>query len=393
MKMLMAMGLVCGVAGLAGAEQVRLFNGTDLADWTSVADHAITGGYDAPEPTWCVTNGCIRTTGTPFGYLRTKRTDFANFKLHVEYRWWRKTEKPNSGVFVRLAVDRGTFIPTAVENQLCVGCAGDVLGLAGFAIAGVEPRDAYEPAKPLSGITKVPRKGTESEKPFGEWNVLEVELKGDTLVNWLNGVEQNRVTGLSVKSGAIALQSEGGAAEFRNVWVEPVEMPSTDVKVAIDTSLGEIELVLDAEKAPLTVANFIAYVTSGHYTDTIFHRVIPGFMIQGGGFTSDMAQKTTRTPVKNEAANGLKNTRGTIAMARTMVVDSATSQFFINLKDNAFLDYRAPNARDFGYCVFGRVTKGLEVVDKIAQVKTGNHGFHQNVPVEPVVIRGVRVVK
>jgi len=162
------------------------------------------------------------------------------------------------------------------------------------------------------------------------------------------------------------------------------------VKATVETSLGDIELELDAAKAPVTVSNFVAYAKSGHYAGTVFHRVIDGFMIQGGGFTADMTQKATRPPIRNEAANGLKNSRGTIAMARTMVVDSATSQFFINLKDNAFLDHRGPNPQMFGYAVFGRVTKGMETVDKIAKVRTGERGFHQNVPVEPVVIKKVR---
>jgi len=163
------------------------------------------------------------------------------------------------------------------------------------------------------------------------------------------------------------------------------------VKATMETSLGSIELELDAAKAPVTVSNFVAYAKSGHYDGTVFHRVIDGFMVQGGGFTADMAQKQTHAPIRNEAANGLKNARGTIAMARTMVVDSATSQFFINLKDNGFLDYRGPNPQVFGYAVFGRVTKGMETVDKIAKVKTGNHGFHQNVPTEPVTIKKVTI--
>lgn len=204
----------------ARAERVELFNGKDLSGWTSVVDHEVTGGYKVDEPTWFVKDGTILTTGTPFGYLRTKRGDFADFRLHVEYRWWRKTEKPNSGVFVRLAAEHGTFLPTCLENQLCRGAMGDVLGLAGLRFAGFEPRSPFDPAHALSGITKAPRKGADVEKPFGEWNVLEVEVKGDTLVNRVNGVELNRLTGITVPKGAIALQSEGGAVQFRNVWVE-----------------------------------------------------------------------------------------------------------------------------------------------------------------------------
>ncbi|MCQ2392500.1 MAG: peptidyl-prolyl cis-trans isomerase [Kiritimatiellae bacterium] len=164
-------------------------------------------------------------------------------------------------------------------------------------------------------------------------------------------------------------------------------------KVTIETSMGTITAELDDVKAPITVKNFISYVTSGHYNGTIFHRVIDGFMIQGGGFTKDMVQKDTQAPIKNEAANGLKNARGTLAMARTMVVDSATSQFFINLVDNDFLNYRGPDPRMFGYAVFGKVTAGMDVVDKIAKVKTGFAGPHQDVPVEPVVITKVTVAE
>ena len=163
------------------------------------------------------------------------------------------------------------------------------------------------------------------------------------------------------------------------------------VEATIETSLGTIELALDAAKAPLTVTNFVEYAKAGHYDGTVFHRVIDGFMIQGGGFTADMRHKPTRKPIRNEAANGLKNRRGTIAMARTQVVDSATSQFFINLKDNEFLDHRAPHPQLFGYAVFGHVTKGMDVVDKIAKVQTGDREQFQNVPVEPVVIKKVSV--
>ncbi len=163
------------------------------------------------------------------------------------------------------------------------------------------------------------------------------------------------------------------------------------MKVIMDTSLGSITAELYEDKAPITVANFASYVKDGFYAGTIFHRVIDGFMIQGGGFTKDMNQKPTKEPIKNEAANGLKNARGTLAMARTSVVDSATSQFFINLVDNDYLDYRGPLPSEFGYCVFGKVVDGMDVVDKIAKVRTGFSGPHQNVPDEPVVIKGVRI--
>jgi cyclophilin family peptidyl-prolyl cis-trans isomerase len=163
------------------------------------------------------------------------------------------------------------------------------------------------------------------------------------------------------------------------------------MKATIETSMGSITLELDAAKAPVTVKNFCDYAKSGHYNGTIFHRVIDGFMIQGGGFTAAMDQKPTNAPIKNEATNGLSNARGTIAMARTQVVDSATSQFFINLTDNTFLDHRAPDPRGFGYAVFGKVTDGMDVVDKIAKVKTRSVGYYENVPEEAVTIRKVHI--
>ena len=162
-------------------------------------------------------------------------------------------------------------------------------------------------------------------------------------------------------------------------------------KVTMETSMGTITLELDDVKAPETVAKFVQYAQDGHYDGTIFHRVIDGFMIQGGGFTKDMNQKETHDPIRNEAMNGLKNLRGTIAMARTMVVDSATSQFFINLVDNAFLDFQNPTPQGFGYAVFGKVVDGMDVVDQIAKVKTGFSGPHQNVPEEAIVIKKVVV--
>ena len=163
------------------------------------------------------------------------------------------------------------------------------------------------------------------------------------------------------------------------------------MKATIETSMGSITLELDAAKAPVTVKNFCDYAKGGHYNGTIFHRVIDGFMIQGGGFTAAMDQKPTNAPIKNEATNGLSNARGTIAMARTQVVDSATSQFFINLTDNTFLDHRAPDPRGFGYAVFGKVTDGMDVVDKIAKVKTRSVDYYENVPEEAVTIRKVHI--
>ncbi len=157
------------------------------------------------------------------------------------------------------------------------------------------------------------------------------------------------------------------------------------VGIKMTTSEGVIELALDREKAPLSVENFLTYVESGHYNGTIYHRVIKNFMIQGGGFSEDMRQKATLPPIKNEAENGLKNERGTIAMARTRSVDSATSQFFINVVDNKFLDH---GVRDFGYAVFGKVTSGMDIVDAIAATKTGP----RDVPVTPIVIQTVEII-
>jgi peptidyl-prolyl cis-trans isomerase B (cyclophilin B) len=161
--------------------------------------------------------------------------------------------------------------------------------------------------------------------------------------------------------------------------------------VIMSTNLGEIRMELDAAKAPITTQNFLDYVNDGFYDGLIFHRVIPGFMIQGGGFDAQMEQKETKAPIKNEAGNGLQNNTGSIAMARTNVVDSATAQFFINVKDNDFLNHRSQSADGFGYAVFGRVIDGMDVVRSIEKVKTGNRGFHQDVPVEAVVITSIRL--
>jgi peptidyl-prolyl cis-trans isomerase B (cyclophilin B) len=162
-------------------------------------------------------------------------------------------------------------------------------------------------------------------------------------------------------------------------------------RVTLDTSKGRIVLELDPQKAPKTVENFLGYVKAGHYDGTIFHRVIPGFMIQGGGFTDSMSQKPTQASIQNEADNGLKNARGSIAMARTNDPHSASAQFFVNLKDNDFLNHTGKNAQGWGYAVFGRVVEGMDVVDEIAKVKTGRRGMHDDVPVEAVVLRKATV--
>lgn len=183
------------------------------------------------------------------------------------------------------------------------------------------------------------------------------------------------VAAMLLSSVAVSAQTGGKKMDLKH----PV--------VVMETNQGTIEITLDAEKAPISVRNFLVYVNEAYYDSTIFHRVISGFMIQGGGFTLNMAQKQTKPPIKNEAGNGLLNKRGTIAMARTNIVDSATSQFFINHADNAFLDHKDNTPQGFGYAVFGRVTKGMDVVDKIAAIPTGA----QDVPMQPAVILSVRL--
>lgn len=180
------------------------------------------------------------------------------------------------------------------------------------------------------------------------------------------------------------------AAVFALSALSPAALAAKgDPRVLLTTSAGNIELELNSQKAPVSVKNFIDYVNSGFYNNTAFHRVIPGFMIQGGGFTEDMSQKQPNPPIKNEADNGLRNTRGTISMARTADKDSATSQFFINVADNAFLDH---GQRDFGYAVFGKVINGMDIAEKISQVPTRDVGPYQNVPSKPIVILSAKVL-
>jgi cyclophilin family peptidyl-prolyl cis-trans isomerase len=170
-------------------------------------------------------------------------------------------------------------------------------------------------------------------------------------------------------------------------------MSDSSSKVKFTTSLGEIVIQLNPEKAPVSSANFLTYVNEGFYNGTIFHRIIPGFMAQGGGFDTDFNQKTTHDPIKNEADNGLPNKRGTIAMARTNVPDSATAQFFINYKDNSFLNYSSPTASGWGYAVFGEVIEGMDIVDEMAKQPTGNRGGHQDVPKTDIIIEKAEVIK
>ena len=165
------------------------------------------------------------------------------------------------------------------------------------------------------------------------------------------------------------------------------------VKVTMETNKGVITLELDGDKAPVTVENFVTYARSGHYDGTVFHRVIPGFMIQGGGFDGDMNQKATNPPIRIEADNGLKNTKGTVAMARTSDPNSATSQFFINVADNAFLNHSAPTPQGWGYAVFGKVVEGMDTVDKIRAVATGTAGMYRDVPTKTVVIKRATLIE
>jgi len=171
------------------------------------------------------------------------------------------------------------------------------------------------------------------------------------------------------------------------------QMSDTQTKVKLTTSLGAIVIQLDNTKAPVSAANFADYVKSGFYDGTIFHRVIPGFMAQGGGFDTSFNQKTTKAPIKNEADNGLKNKRGTLAMARTNDPNSATAQFFINYKDNSFLDHTSPTPSGWGYAVFAEVVEGMEVVDEMAKQPTGNRGMHQDVPKTDIVIEKAEIIE
>nr|WP_329959162.1 peptidylprolyl isomerase [Methylomonas rapida] len=171
------------------------------------------------------------------------------------------------------------------------------------------------------------------------------------------------------------------------------QMSDTQTKVKMTTSLGTIVIELDNAKAPVSAANFADYVKSGFYDGTIFHRVIPGFMAQGGGFDTSFNQKTTKAPIKNEADNGLKNDRGTLAMARTNDPNSATAQFFINYKDNGFLNHTSPTPSGWGYAVFGKVVEGMEVVDEMAKQPTGNRGMHQDVPKTDIIIEKAEIVE
>ena len=191
--------------------------------------------------------------------------------------------------------------------------------------------------------------------------------------------------------GLLTFTAVASAAE--KTASSPKKPARAHTMIKLQTNFGPITLELDAKAAPDTVANFVQYVHDGHYDGTIFHRVIDGFMIQGGGFTADMEQKPNRAPIRNEADNGLKNAAYSVAMARTPNPDSATSQFFINLADNDFLNFREPSAQGYGYCVFGHVVAGQDTVDRIKKVRTGMRGGHQDVPVEDVIIEKAEEVE
>lgn len=195
------------------------------------------------------------------------------------------------------------------------------------------------------------------------------------------------VTALMIPS--IGLSAKGKASQDTSKKTKPHQGASKMTTVVIETSFGNIEVELNADKAPISVENFLKYVDKKHYDGTIFHRVISNFMIQGGGMDEKLQERKTDAPIKNEAANGLKNLKGTIAMARTGVVDSATSQFFINVVDNDFLNYQAPTPQQFGYAVFGKVTDGMDIVEKIRMVPTGNQSGYQDVPKTPVMIKSI----
>lgn len=197
-----------------------------------------------------------------------------------------------------------------------------------------------------------------------------------------------QLAGTTLLAGAVAIGSPSWAASTS----EQGEFMSSSPRVKLATTAGDIVVELDAEKAPKTVENFLAYVKDGFYDGTLFHRVISNFMIQGGGFDTDFKQKTTRDPITNEADNGLKNDRYTLAMARTNEPHSATAQFFINVADNDFLNFTAPTANGWGYAVFGKVVEGTEVVEAIKGVATGNRSFHQDIPVDDVLIESATLL-
>ena len=207
---------------------------------------------------------------------------------------------------------------------------------------------------------------------------------------WMIAAIAMLATTYNLAAWSTAHAQSGEPVEPAQAATEPAA-PAANPRVVLETDMGQIVIELYPDKAPKTVENFLSYVESDFYPGTVFHRVIPGFMVQGGGFTADMTKKTTKAGVQNEADNGLRNDRGTVAMARTNHPHSATTQFFVNLVDNGFLNHRGKNPRGWGYAVFGRVVDGMSVVDAIAGVKTGNHKRMQNVPIEPITLKKIKL--
>jgi cyclophilin family peptidyl-prolyl cis-trans isomerase len=224
-------------------------------------------------------------------------------------------------------------------------------------------------------------------QPRGVKDFYPVLKTGDTGIFFLRDINESNAK-LAYWGSVAVFQKDNFKVSMKPK--EPKEMDSKSKRVKLETTMGNLVIELNQEAAPVTVENFLRYVNEGFYNETIFHRIIPNFMIQGGGFTADMRRKNTHEPIVNEAKNGLKNNRGTIAMARTNEPDSATSQFFINHKNNDFLNYAGPGKP--GYAVFGRVIEGMDVVDKIAAVKTTRKGPYANVPVEPVAIKSTQLI-
>ncbi len=364
-------------------EPVPLFNGENLDGWEQFTSNKLDTAL-----TWRVAGGVIRCTGEPAGYIMTE-DEYEDFHLTFEWRW--ADEPGNSGVLLR-TVGEDKIWPSCLEAQLMHDRAGDF-----WKIGQIDAETA--PDRTNGNNT---RALVNPENPVGEWNRYDIFAVGEHVTLVINGQFVNAASGVSERAGRIALQSEGAPIEFRNIRLtnlaELDESPDAASSPAANayaglmhykmtTSMGEIVLELDADKAPITVANFDEYVTNGHYDGTIFHRVIDNFMIQGGGFNPDMSQKPTGDQIKNEWENGLSNEKYTIAMARLgNQPDSATAQFFINVGDNAFLDQPRDGA---GYAVFGRVIEGQDVVEAIRAVPTATARGHGDVPVEPVVIEKI----
>lgn len=252
--------------------------------------------------------------------------------------------------------------PATIPNQFLIAFVSLFVLLGGFSLSGCNAQEAKK-------VEKVEAVATEAVKATNEAKAATKEVA--------KKVESEKTVSTKTESE----KTKSG------------DKMSANPVIKMETSKGTITIELDVAKAPDTVANFVAYVEDGFYDGLIFHRVIPGFMVQGGGMNPDMSEKPNKAAVKNEASNGLKNDRGTLAMARTNDPHSATSQFFVNLKDNDFLNFTSETPAGWGYTVFGKVTEGIEVIDEIEKVKTGNHGHHGDVPLEAVTITKATLVK